>query len=97
MILDSGTTAIGGCCNTGIEQNMFISNAAGFPTAGLKTLVLLYFAVLVADIEQKRSSCEHTRSVALPRYNYQRDYRHRIRTVRANYWILNHVDGWCHQ
>lgn len=35
--LDSGTTAIGGCCATGVEQNITISNAAQFPTAGLKT------------------------------------------------------------
>ena len=97
MVIDSGTSAIGGCCNTGLEQNMTISNAAGFPTAGLKTLVLLYLEVLVADIEQKWSSREHTRFVALPRYNYQRDYCHRICTVRANYWIHNYVDGWCHQ
>lgn len=34
---DSGTVAIGGCCATGQEQNMTISNAAQFPTAGLKT------------------------------------------------------------
>jgi hypothetical protein len=37
---DSGTTAIGGCCATGVEQNITISNAAQFPTAGLKTSVL---------------------------------------------------------
>jgi hypothetical protein len=40
---DSGTTALGGCCNTGVEQLISISNAAGFPTAGLKTYVFLYF------------------------------------------------------
>lgn len=33
---DSGTTAIIGCCATGQEQNMTISNATQFPTAGLK-------------------------------------------------------------
>jgi hypothetical protein len=32
-----GTTALGGCCNTGVEQLISISNAAAFPTAGLKT------------------------------------------------------------
>jgi hypothetical protein len=32
---DSGTVALGGCCNTGQEQNISISNAAAFPTAGL--------------------------------------------------------------
>lgn len=34
---DTGTVAIGGCCATGQEQNLTISNAAQFPTAGLKT------------------------------------------------------------
>jgi hypothetical protein len=34
---DFGATAIGGCCNTGVEQLISISNAAQFPTAGLKT------------------------------------------------------------
>jgi hypothetical protein len=34
---DFGTSAIGGCCATGVEQLLSISNAAGFPTAGLKT------------------------------------------------------------
>jgi hypothetical protein len=34
---DFGTTALGGCCNTGVEQLVYISNAATFPTAGLKT------------------------------------------------------------
>jgi hypothetical protein len=34
---DSGTTAIGGCCGTGVEQLLSISNNAAFPTAGLKT------------------------------------------------------------
>lgn len=32
-----GTSDIGGCCNTGVEQLISISNAAQFPTAGLKT------------------------------------------------------------
>lgn len=36
---DSGTTAIGGCYTTSQEQNMAISNATAFPTAGLITLV----------------------------------------------------------
>lgn len=33
------TTAIAGagCCNTGVEQLVSISNSAAFPTAGLKT------------------------------------------------------------
>lgn len=35
-----GTTAIGGCCNTGVEQTIYVSNSASFPTAGLKTYVL---------------------------------------------------------
>lgn len=34
---DSGTTALGGCCGTGVEQLVSISNSAAFPTAGLKT------------------------------------------------------------
>jgi hypothetical protein len=34
---DFGATALGGCCNTGVEQLISISNAAQFPTAGLKT------------------------------------------------------------
>jgi len=34
---DSGTSAIGGCCNTGVEQLVSISSTTGFPTAGLKT------------------------------------------------------------
>jgi hypothetical protein len=37
---DSGTTALGGCCATGQEQNIAISNAAAFLTAGLNVLVL---------------------------------------------------------
>lgn len=32
---DSGTTAIGGCCGTGVEQLLSISNNTAFPTAGL--------------------------------------------------------------
>lgn len=31
-----GTSAIGGCCNTGVEQLISISNTAAFPTSGLK-------------------------------------------------------------
>ena len=31
----SGTTTSGGCCNTGVEQLVSVSNTAGFPTAGL--------------------------------------------------------------
>jgi hypothetical protein len=34
---DFGTTALGGCCNTGVEQLISISSATSFPTAGLKT------------------------------------------------------------
>jgi hypothetical protein len=34
---DSGTTALGGCCATGQEQTVSISNATGFLTAGLNT------------------------------------------------------------
>jgi hypothetical protein len=34
---DFGATAQGGCCNTGVEQLISISNTAQFPTAGLKT------------------------------------------------------------
>ena len=37
---DSGTTALGGCCATGQEQTISISNAAAFLTAGLNVLVL---------------------------------------------------------
>jgi hypothetical protein len=37
---DSGTVAQGGCCNTGQEQNLTISNATAFPTAGLIVSVL---------------------------------------------------------
>jgi hypothetical protein len=37
---DSGTTALGGCCATGQEQEISISNAAAFLTAGLNVLVL---------------------------------------------------------
>jgi len=37
---DLGTTAIGGCCNTGVEQLISITNTTGFPTAGLKTFVI---------------------------------------------------------
>jgi hypothetical protein len=37
---DSGTTALGGCCATGQEQTVSISNATGFLTAGLNTSVL---------------------------------------------------------
>ncbi|KAH8662888.1 hypothetical protein BGZ60DRAFT_380626 [Tricladium varicosporioides] len=33
---DSGTSAIGGCCDTGVEQLISISNTTDFPTAGLK-------------------------------------------------------------
>jgi len=32
-----GTTALAGCCNTGVEQLMSFSNTAAFPQAGLKT------------------------------------------------------------
>ena len=31
-----GATALGGCCGTGVEQLVSISDAAAFPTAGLK-------------------------------------------------------------
>jgi hypothetical protein len=41
---DSGTTALGGCCNTGVEQLISISNNAAFPSAGLKTLVVFVHA-----------------------------------------------------
>lgn len=34
---DTGTTAIAGCCATGVEQLISISNSAAFPTAGMKT------------------------------------------------------------
>jgi hypothetical protein len=34
---DSGTSAIGGCCDTGVEQLVSISSTTGFPTAGLTT------------------------------------------------------------
>lgn len=34
---DFGASALGGCCNTGVEQLVSISNTAGFPTSGLKT------------------------------------------------------------
>jgi hypothetical protein len=37
---DSGTTALGGCCATGQEQTISISNATAFLTAGLNVLVL---------------------------------------------------------
>jgi len=36
---DSGTTALGGCCATGQEQLVSISNSTAFPTAGLNLLV----------------------------------------------------------
>jgi hypothetical protein len=39
MLIASGTaTAIAGagCCDTGVEQLISISNATGFPTANLK-------------------------------------------------------------
>lgn len=32
----SGTTALGGCCNTGVEQFISISNDTAFPSAGLR-------------------------------------------------------------
>jgi hypothetical protein len=34
---DSGTTAIGDCCGTGVEQLLSISDNTAFPTAGLKS------------------------------------------------------------
>ncbi|TVY83390.1 hypothetical protein LSUE1_G003677 [Lachnellula suecica] len=34
---DSGTTTIGGCCDSGVEQLVSISSTAEFPTSGLKT------------------------------------------------------------
>jgi hypothetical protein len=37
---DSGTTALGGCCATGQEQTISISNANAFLTAGLNVLVI---------------------------------------------------------
>ena len=33
---DSGTTALGGCCNTGVEQFISISDDTAFPSAGLR-------------------------------------------------------------
>lgn len=36
---DSGTVALGGCCNANQEQTISISNAAAFLTAGLNTSV----------------------------------------------------------
>lgn len=33
---ETGTTALGGCCDTGEEQLISISNSTAFPTAGLK-------------------------------------------------------------
>ena len=44
---DSGTVALGGCCNTGVEQLVSISNATTFPTAGLITSVLLHIPALL--------------------------------------------------
>lgn len=37
LTVEGTTTAIAGagCCNTGVEQLVSISNAAAFPTAGL--------------------------------------------------------------
>jgi hypothetical protein len=32
-----GTTAVGGCCNTGVEQLMSFSDVSDFPTSGLRT------------------------------------------------------------
>lgn len=32
-----GASAIGGCCNTGVEQLISISSTAAFPTSGMKT------------------------------------------------------------
>lgn len=32
-----GATALGGCCNDGVEQLISISNTNAFPTAGIKT------------------------------------------------------------
>jgi hypothetical protein len=34
---ETGTEALGGCCDTGVEQLVSISNNAKFPTAGMKT------------------------------------------------------------
>jgi hypothetical protein len=34
---DTGTLALGGCCGTGVEQLISISNSTAFPNAGLKT------------------------------------------------------------
>ncbi|RFU27103.1 hypothetical protein B7463_g9237, partial [Scytalidium lignicola] len=34
---DFGATALGGCCNDGVEQLVSISNTAAFPTSGIKT------------------------------------------------------------
>jgi hypothetical protein len=33
---DSGTTALGGCCDTGVEQFISISDDSAFPSAGLR-------------------------------------------------------------
>lgn len=33
---ETGTTALGSCCDTGVEQLISISNSTAFPTAGLK-------------------------------------------------------------
>merc|ERR1711939_1204762 len=32
-----GATALGGCCNTGVEQLISLSSTASFPTSGMKT------------------------------------------------------------
>jgi len=32
-----GTTSLGGCCDTGVEQLISISNDTSFPTAGIQT------------------------------------------------------------
>jgi hypothetical protein len=36
---DTGTVALGGCCDDGVEQYISISNDAAFPSAGLRTQV----------------------------------------------------------
>lgn len=49
-----GTTTTGGCCDSGVEQNITLTNMTGFPTANLKaaslsTLGLWHYPAVITD------------------------------------------------
>ncbi|KAH9210801.1 hypothetical protein DL95DRAFT_370457 [Leptodontidium sp. 2 PMI_412] len=69
---DSGTSTIGGCCATGEEQTISISNATGFPTAGLitgaalSTLGLWHYPATITNSSIATEFAQFTPSTGFP-------------------------------